>query len=459
MDNYETINTYQQYSLEAEQSVIGGLLIDNYKLPEVVELITANDFYVERHKIIFRVIEMLHDKGQPVDVTLVISQLSTLQTLEEAGGLAYLAELAQNTPSSANVVAYAKRVKDKRKERECLSMASEMVDAIYSEEGTSEEKINNALSLITNFDHEEKIELTYGQQNQEFFAQLEMRQKSGGGLTGVATGFSDVDLRFNGLQNSDLIIVAGRPGSGKTTYAVNIAQEVAKEKHVLIFSMEMSSVQIIEKMYSRLGLSMKNLKTGELDESEWGMIQDIGYRQKQLNITIDDRGALKPQQVRAKALKLKRKHGEIGLIVVDYLQLMTTNNTDNRVTEITKISGALKALAKELNCPVMALSQLNRAVEARTNKRPMMSDLRDSGAIEQDADIIQFIYRSDYYAAQDGTVSENPGIAEINTTKFRGGEVGVDYLKTELEYSRFVNLIEPYQPQEERTEPKKRTKF
>lgn len=454
--DYESISTYQQYSLEAEQSVIGGLLIDNYKLPDVVEIISAEDFYIERHKIIFRVIEILHDKGMPVDVTMVISQLSTLQSLDEAGGLTYLAELAHNTPSAANVTAYAQRVKDKRKERDCLSMASQMVSAIQSEEGTSEDKINNALSFITSFDHEEKAEKTYGQQNIEFFKELERRHAAGGALTGVATGFKDIDDRFNGLQKSDLIIVAGRPGSGKTTYAINIAQEVAKKKHVLIFSMEMSAVQIIEKMYSRNGLSMKNLKTGNLEESEWATIHDIGYRQKKLNITIDDRGALKPQQVRAKALKLQRKHGEIGLIVVDYLQLMTTNDKDNRVAEITKISGSLKALAKELNCPVMALSQLNRGVESRTNKRPLMSDLRDSGAIEQDADIIQFIYRDDYYAQQEGRGTDRPNIAEINTCKFRGGEPGIDYLNTEFEYSRFKNMIERYEPPKEEESNKKK---
>ncbi len=455
----ETIDTYQQYSMESEQSVIGGLLIDSHKLPEVIEILTADDFYLVSHKSIFRAIEVLHEKSQPVDVTMVISELSSQQSLEDAGGLSYLAELAQNTPSSLNVCSYAQRVVEKRKERECLSIASQMVEAIRSDDGTSEEKINNALSFVTNFDHEDKKELTYNQQNTAFIDELTRRHNIGGGLTGVATGFNDIDERLNGLQKSDLLIVAGRPGSGKTTYAINIAKKVAEKKHVLVFSLEMSAVQLIEKIYSSNGVRMGSLKTGNMGDDEWGMIRDIAYRAKQLNITIDDRGALKPQQVRAKALRLQRKHGEIGLIVVDYLQLMTTNNKDEKVASITKISGALKALAKELNCPVMALSQLNRGVESRPNKRPLMSDLRDSGAIEQDADIIQFIYREDYYAAQEGRESQQPNIAEINTSKFRGGEVGVDYLKTELDYSRFVNLIEPYSPPEPETNKKKKDEF
>lgn len=443
---------YQNYSLESEQSVIGGLLIDNYKLHDVCEIITANDFFLASHKNIFRAIEVLAESNIPVDPTTVISKLSDHDCLESSGGLGYLAELAHNTPSASNVVAYAARVLEKRKERDVLYMASQMVSAIKDENGSSDERINNAMSVITNYDSCEKKTNSYADFNREFILKLQERSQKGGGLTGESSGFNDIDLRLNGLQKSDLIIVAGRPGSGKTTYAVNIACHVAKEKPVIIFSLEMSGVQIVEKVYSSTGIRLKGIKTGQLNDDEWQHILVSGKKAKELKLDIDDRGGLKPQQIRAKCLSLKRKYGEIGLVVVDYLQLMTTNNSESRVNEITKISGALKALAKELDSPVIALSQLNRSVESRSNKRPVMSDLRDSGAIEQDADIIQFIYRDDYYAEQECRESKNPGIAEINTAKFRGGEVGVNYLKTELQYSRFVDLPTNFQPVEDKEE-------
>jgi replicative DNA helicase len=457
-NEYESLSTYTNYSLEAEQSVIGAILLDNFRANDVCEVLNSKDFFMPAHRLLFAAIEFCIENDQPCDAVTLSTYLTESGQLQDAGGLAYLAELAHNTPSASNVKAYTSIVESKRKERDVLCMASQMQEEIKLEDGTSEERINNALSLVTNFDHEDVKELTFKQQNREFLRLFEERSNSGGGITGEATGFGVIDKRLMGLQKSDLLILAARPAQGKTTYAINVAAQVAKKKHTIIFSMEMSAPQISEKLFSMNGVLMTSLKSGKyVDDSESSMMASAGVKVVGLNMTIDDRPALTPQQVRAKCLRLKRKHGELGLIVVDYLQLMRVNKSEGRVNEITQISGALKALAKEMNCPVIALSQLNRSVESRTNKRPVMSDLRDSGSIEQDADIIQFIYRDDYYAEQENRESNNPGVAEIITSKFRGGEVGVDNLRTEFQYSRFSDLPNNYQAPEIKIKGKKKS--
>lgn len=444
---------YQPWSEEAEQSVLGSLLIDNGKLPDVIELITAEDFYHAWHKNIFRAMEILHSDNKPVDPTTIINQLGDL--LDDSGGLAYLPELAHNTPSSRNILAYAAIVQDKRKERDVLSMASDMVSIIQESEFSSAENINNALSVVSHFDDKHENELTYGQMNQQFLTDIETRSKLGGALTGVSSGFYDIDERLNGFQKSDLMILAGRPGSGKSTLAFNIAKHVSKCDPVIIFSMEMSAQQIIEKNYSSEGILLTNIRNGDLNDSDWAALSGAALNAKDLKLTIDDRPALKPQQIRAKCLNLKRKYGHIGLVVVDYIQLMAVNKSESRVDQVTQITGALKALAKELDCPVLALSQLNRDLEKRNNKRPLLSDLRESGSIEQDGDIIMMIYREDYYAEQEGRTSENPCVAELNIAKFKGGKVGRVFLKTELQYSRFRDISKNYVHRE----PEEKTKF
>lgn len=435
------------YSLEAEQSVIGGILLNNQKGVDVCEKLTATDFFVSSHQALFRAIESLLADGQPCDVVTIADYLQSHDLLEMVGGLPYLAELAESTPSSANIMGYVRIVLGKKKERDVLAMAHSMERAIRAEHGTSDEKVNNAMSVITNFDHDESKEKTFAQMNRELVSLLEERERNKGGLTGEASGFKALDERFNGLQKSDLIVLAARPAQGKTTLALNIAQKVAKTKPVVIFSMEMSGIQLTEKIWASSGCKLASIKKGIFDnDHEAACLQKGAAEASKLKLVIDERGALTPQQVRAKCLTVKRRHKEIGLVVIDYIQLMRVNKSQGRTEDTTQISNALKALAKELDCPVIALSQLNRGVEARNNKRPKMADLRDSGAIEQDADIVMFVYRDDYYAEMEGREKKNENVAEIITGKFRGGEVGTDYLRTEFHYSRFQDLPNGFNP-------------
>lgn len=442
----------QPWSQEAEEALIGSILKDAYNLPDIIDLITSESFYSLQNQLIFRCFETLSEAHKNIDIVTVMDELG--DKIDQVGGMGYLAETAHNTPSNRNDIAYAKIVKDKKKERDILSMASEMVSIIHADELSSEENVNNALSVVTNFDHKDEKEKTFKQQLRQVIDDVEHRSQNKGKLSGAATGFKDIDERLNGLQNTDLMILAGRPGSGKSTLAFNIARNISKTDHVVIFSMEMSDSQIVEKMYSSYGVPLKGIRTGQMEDEDWGNFSNAVQRTMQLSLTIDDRGALKPEQIRSKCLRLKRKYGHLGLVVIDYIQLMATNKSTNRTDSVTQITGALKALAKELDSPILALSQLSREVEKRSNKRPILSDLRDSGSIEQDADIIQFIYRDDYYAEMEGRESEAPGIAEINTAKFRGGEVGKDFVKAELPFSRFKDLDYKYEQTE--PEPKKK---
>jgi len=446
--------------IAAEQAVIGGLLLDQSKALDICEMLKPDDFSRPSHKLIFQVIYDLNEQQIKSDVVTVQSSLNERGQLSQIGGLHYLAELAQNTPSAANIKHYATTVADLSKLAQIGSELREAQNALLGDED-AKDRINNAYSIISDIgqDETDKGERSFNEIQTELARELERRSQLGGGLTGVSTGFEDLDKRFNGLQKTDLIILAARPAMGKTTLAINIAQEVAKQKHVAIFSMEMSAEQITEKIWASLGggFKLKDIKQGNLDTDYSSYLLANISEAKKLRIDIDDRGALTPQQVRARCLRLKRKHGELGLVVIDYLQLMQVNGSgQNRTQEITKISGALKALAKELECPVIALSQLNRSVEQRTKKIPSMSDLRESGSIEQDADIIMFCYRDDYYAEIEGRQSDEQGIARIITGKYRGGEVGTDYLKTEFRFSRFRNCL-GYEPPEET--PTTRTTF
>lgn len=449
------------YSLEAEQSVIGGILLNPEKAVDICEKLTSTDFYQADHQGLFRAIESLTAANQPCDVTTVINFLASHDLLEQTGGLPYLAELAENTPSSANINAYADIVMWRKRERDVIAMAHDMEREIRAESGTSEEKVNNAMAIVTNFDYEQEGEKSFADLNRELVQLLHEREAAKGGLTGITSGFKAFDERFNGLQKTDLIILAARPSQGKTTLALNIAQKVAETKPTIIFSMEMSGVQLTEKIWASAGCRLSSIKKGMFDNPEENSAMMRGAaRAKELKLVIDDRPALTPQQVRAKCLRLKRKYGELGVVMIDYLQLMRVNKSQGRTEDTTQISNALKALAKELDCPVLVLSQLNRSVESRSGKKiPQMSDLRDSGAIEQDADIIMFVYRDDYYAEREGRESDEPNIARIITSKFRGGEVGVDYLKTELQYSRFRDLDQPFTPSEDNQKPEYRRTF
>ncbi len=450
----------------AEMAVIGGVLIKNEKMIEVSEVLTSSDFYNVDNQKIFRAIEVCFNSDNPIDPLTVASKLEETGDLQAIGGIHYLAQTAQETPSAENVMAYANIVRGKSKCRQIDAQAQQMRSEIYAEDGTTEEKINNALSIASNIgDFEDgKYERDFEEIQKTLIEKVKERVSSKGGLTGESMGFDLLDKRFNGFNPTDLIIVAGRPAMGKTTFALNMAQKVAKNKPVVVFSMEMSGEQLTEKLWSSEGgCPMTDIKRGTLDDSNHDLFSIGVVKTKSLKFDIDDRGGLTPQQVRAKCLRLKKKHGELGLVMIDYLQLMNVNKSQGQTDKVTQISLALKSLAKELKCPVVALSQLNRGVEARTNKRPVMSDLRDSGAIEQDADIILFCYRDDYYAEKEDRTSETPNIAEIITAKFRGGETGTDHLRTELHLSRFTDIVGGYEPQpvskEKTNKPTTKTRF
>ena len=437
------------HDYSAEMAVIGGILMKNSKAIEVMELITAIDFYNINNQKIFRAMELCYEAESPIDPITVSSKLEEIRELQNIGGLKYLAETAQNTPSAANVMAYAQIVADKSKSRQIDAQALEIRNSIYSEDGSTQDKINNALSIASNIgDFEDgSKERSFREIQKALYDQVQERVNNKGGLTGESMGFDLLDRRFNGFNPTDLIIVAGRPAMGKTTFALNMAQKVARNKPVVVFSMEMSGEQLAEKMWSSEGgCPMNSIKRGKFEGDHHQLFSHGVTKTRELKFDIDDRGGLTPQQVRAKCLRLKKKHGELGLVMIDYLQLMTVNKAQGQTDKVTQISLALKSLAKELRCPVVALSQLNRGVESRPNKRPVMSDLRDSGAIEQDADIILFCYRDDYYAEKEGRDSEAPNIAEIITAKFRGGETGTDHLRTELHLSRFTDILGGYNP-------------
>ena len=436
---YESGDIYSGYSETSEQSVIGGLLIDSSRVAEVVELLTSDDFFILAHQHIFKAFEQLIESARPIDVTTVVASLDASKLLQEAGGLAYLAELAQNTPSAANVLAYAKGVKDKSNERQVLEISRSMMNEVQADEGSSEERINNALSLATNFTIEDKSEKSINEILKAVTYDIENKFKNKQ-ISGVSSGFKKLDERFHGLQKKDLIVLAARPSMGKTTLAMNIAEDVATngaEGAVLVFSLEMSAEQLIKKSLCSLGkIKMSNLRDGQLSDGEWSGLSKAMKKLKDSNMIIDDRPSLTVQQVRAKALKVKRKHGDIKLIVVDYLTLLKDKTARSRTEEVGSISRTLKAIAKECDVPVIALSQLNRKCEERSDKRPKMSDLRDSGEVEQDADIICFLYRDAVYNEQ----SEHPNVCELHTAKFRNGETGVDMLHASLASSRFEDL-------------------
>lgn len=433
------------HSIEAEQSVLGALLIDVQAWDTVGDMLIPRDFYRRDHQLIFEAIGGIVESQGPVDAVTVSEALERRGVLTEAGGLAYLATLSRDTPSAANARAYAEIVRERALLRALVSAGGEIAAAGLNPEGRS------AADLV---DHAERLVFEIaekGTSSREGFQavkkilpqtidRIDMLHQNPGAFTGVSTGYAELDRMTNGLQKGDLVIIAGRPSMGKTTLAVNIAEHAAISGRVpaAIFSMEMSSEQVTLRMISSLGrVSQGHLRTGQLSAEDWPRITSATEVLSQAPIFIDESPSLSPTEVRARARRLKREHG-LGLIVVDYLQLMqVSGNTENRATEISEISRGLKALAKELELPVIALSQLNRSVEQRTEKKPVMSDLRESGAIEQDADLILLIYREEVYDPN----TTRRGIADIIIAKQRNGPVGDVQLTFLGEYTRFENLV------------------
>jgi replicative DNA helicase len=434
------------HSVEAEQSVLGALLIDTTSWDQAADIVSAQDFYRPDHRLIFEALAELTLGGRPGDVVTVAEQLERRGRLEEAGGLAYLGTLARDTPTAANVRAYAQIVRERALLRRLIEAGRAITASVFSDQGLSaRELVDRAEAKV--------------------FEIAELGARSGSGvvrvsallpplidkidewhtnpekLRGLATGFADFDRLTGGLRGGDLVIIAGRPSMGKTTLAVNIAEYAAvspeSKASVAIFSMEMPSEQLVTRMLSSIGhVPLNSIRSGRVSDDDWVRITAATHQLSEARIFIDESSALTPTELRARARRLKREHG-LNLIVVDYLQLMQVPGTqENRATEIAEISRGLKALAKELDVPVLALSQLNRSVEQRTEKKPVMSDLRESGALEQDADMILLIYRDEVYDKN----TTKRGMAEIDLAKHRNGETGTFLLTFQGQYTRFINF-------------------
>jgi len=434
-------------SVEAEQSVLGCLMLEaNEAFDKVSETVTETDFYQHNHKLIYRAISALAIDGNHPDVVTVTGWLQTHGCLEDAGGLNYVGALVEVTPSAGNIKAYAEIVRERSVLRQLIAVANEIADSAYDADGrTSKDLLDEAETKVFAIaDQTVKNAGGFKDIRSVLAGAIERINylfESDAAITGLSTGFTELDEKTSGLQSSDLIIVAGRPSMGKTTFAMNIAENAAMEADapVAIFSMEMPADQIGMRMISSLGrVELQKLRTGRLAEQDWPRITSaITLLNQKRNVYIDDTPALTPTDLRARCRRLAREHG-LSLIVIDYLQLMQVSggNGENRTAEISEISRSLKALAKELNIPVIALSQLNRSLEQRPDKRPVMSDLRESGAIEQDADVIMFIYRDEVYNPDD---EANKGRAEILIRKQRNGPIGAVNLTFLGQYTRFEN--------------------
>ena len=448
-NNIEIIKT-PPHSIEAERSVLGGLMLDSSRWDDVADILVANDFYRKDHRLIFEAIESLIEDAMPADVITAQEYLDNSGQLEKAGGLSYLDELTRNTPSAANISAYARIVQEHSIMRRLLNTVNDINQTIYTPEGrTPQEILDLAEQQIYSISDEgARHGSGFVAVNALLKQTVDRREelfKSDSDLTGLSTGFSDLDKITTGLQDSDLIIVAGRPSMGKTSLAMNIAENVAvgSDKAVAIFSMEMSGEQLVRRMLTSLGrINAQRVRTGSLQEDDWSRLTSAINLLSEKKIYIDDTPGLSPSELRARCRRLASQNEDgLGLIIIDYLQLMSLGgNTENRATELSTITRNLKTLAKEINVPVIALSQLNRSLEQRTDKRPVMSDLRESGSIEQDADLIMFIYRDEVYNKDD---SDSKGIAEIIISKQRNGPTGTVRLTFLGEFTRFESFADP----------------
>lgn len=435
------------HSIEAEQSVLGGLLLDNAAWDRIADFLSEADFYRFDHRLIFQSIARLISATKPADVITVFEMLQVAGKAEEVGGLAYLNSLAQNTPSAANIRRYAEIVRERSVLRKLVTVADDIASAAFAPKGREvRELLDEAESKVFAIAEEGSRGQKGFQEIQPLLTQVVERidelyhRDSTTDVTGVPTGFIDLDRMTSGMQPGDLIIVAGRPSMGKTAFSLNIGEHVAVEQGlpVAVFSMEMAGVQLAMRMLGSVGrLDQHRLRTGRLLDEDWPRLTHSIQRMNDAQLFIDETPALNPMELRARSRRLARQCGQLGLIIIDYLQLMSgSGGGENRATEISEISRSLKGLAKELNCPVIALSQLNRSLEQRPNKRPVMSDLRESGAIEQDADVILFIYRDEVYNPD----SQDKGTSEIIIGKQRNGPIGTVRLTFLGQFTKFDNF-------------------
>ena len=435
------------YSIEAEQATLGGLLLDNSTWDQIADRISEDDFYQSDHRMIFQAIQRLAGQDSPFDVVTLAEWLENHNQLDQAGGMEYLALLARDTPSAANIRAYADIIRERSVMRQLISVGTEIANSAYNPQG------RNSRELLDYAESQVFAIAQQGQRTSQGFTTINDLLASAveridtlfhldNPITGVPTGWNDFDDMTAGLQQGDLIIIAGRPSMGKTTFAMNIAENAAIRVRcpVAVFSMEMPGEHLAMRMMSSLGrIDQHRIRTGKLEDDDWPRLTSAITMLNEATLFIDDSSALTPTEVRARARRLHREHGQLGLIIIDYIQLMQVpGNTENRAMEVAEISRSLKALAKELNVPVVALSQLNRSLEQRSDKRPVMSDLRESGSLEQDADLICFIYRDEVYNLE----SPDKGVAEIIIGKQRNGPIGTTRLTFLGQYTRF----ESYSP-------------
>jgi replicative DNA helicase len=435
------------HSIEAESSVLGGLLLDNSAWDRVGDALTDNDFYRYEHRLIFAAIGSLINGNKPADVITVFEHLQSQGRAEEIGGMMYLNALAQYVPSASNIRRYAEIVRDRAILRKLITASDEIATNAFNTKG-------RAVSEIVDESEQKIFKIgEQGKRNSQGFQAMETlvvklldrvqeMADNPNDVTGVPTGFYDLDRMTAGLQAGDLIILAARPSMGKTALAINIAEHVALKEGlpVAVFSMEMGAAQLAVRIVGSIGrIDQGHLRTGKLTDEEWPRLSEAIEKLRNISLHIDESAGLSPSELRANARRLARQCGQLGLIVVDYLQLMSGSSSDseNRATELGEISRGLKMLARELKCPVIALSQLNRSVEQRPDKRPMMSDLRESGAIEQDADIIMFIYRDEYYTKD---ACKEPGVAEVIIAKQRNGPTGTVKLAFLRQITKFESL-------------------
>ena len=440
------------HSVEAEQSLLGALLLDNQAFDRIADLVTGGDFYRDDHRRIWRHIAKLIEAGRPADVVTVAESIEASEDKDKAGGPAYLAALAQNTPSALNIRRYAELVRERSVQRRLAHIATEIAETALAPGGKDvsqllDEAESKIFQIAESGARKDQGLLGISPVLAEVFERIDHlhSQENPSDITGVPTGFTDLDHRTAGLQPGDLIIVAGRPSMGKTAFALNIAEHVALHPStrlpVAIFSMEMSASQLAMRILSSMArIDAHKLRTGRLTNEEWPNLTDAIDKLNQTSIHVDETPALNALELRARARRMKREYGQLGLVIVDYLQLMSASGQgENRATEISEISRSLKALAKELKVPVIALSQLSRAVEQRNDRRPVMSDLRESGAIEQDADVILFIYRDEVYFPDK---EEAKGRAEVIIGKQRNGPIGRVELTFLGQFTRFANSVD-----------------
>lgn len=428
------------HNLEAEQSVLGSMLMDKTAIAAAAETLEGEDFYRDSHKVIFKSIKELYQKDIPVDMITLIEHLRSTEKLDEAGGISYITEISGSVPSTANLTSYIQIVEDKAILRRLIRSATEIIETSYNKQDDVDAVVDLAEKNVFNIS-EKKNTSDFEPMNvvlERGFEEIERIYNNKGETTGVPSGFKDLDEKTSGFQGGDMVLIAARPSMGKTTFALNLAQHAALRagKSVAIFSLEMSKEQLAYKLLcAEANVDMLKLRTGNLDEKDWENIARASGPLADAKIFIDDTAGVSIMEMRSKCRRLKIEHG-IDMILIDYLQLMSGSGEESRQQEVSEISRSIKAIAKEMKCPVIALSQLSRAPEQRADHRPMLSDLRESGSIEQDADLVMFLYRDEYYDKE----SEDKNVAECIIAKQRNGPVGTVKLAWLGQYSKFGSL-------------------